>query len=87
MPGSTIIDPVYIEDGVAIRDARVGPNVAIGAGSVIENSELRDTIVGHQSQIRKCALRSSLIGDNVLLEGVRGEVSIGDHSEVRETGS
>ena len=87
VPGSTIIDPVYIEDGVAIRDARVGPNVAIGAGSIIENSELRDTIIGHQSQIRKCALRSSLIGDNVLLEGVRGEVSIGDHSEVRETGS
>jgi glucose-1-phosphate thymidylyltransferase len=87
LPGSTIIDPVYIEDDVAISRARVGPNVAIGAGSVIEDSELRDTIIGHQSQIRKCALHSSLIGDNVLLEGVRGEVSIGDHSEVREKGS
>jgi glucose-1-phosphate thymidylyltransferase len=85
LPGTTIIDPVYIEDGVAIRDARVGPNVSIGTGSVIEDSELRDTIVGHQSQIRRCTLHSSLIGDNVLLEGVRGEVTIGDHSEVRES--
>ena len=83
LPGSTIIDPVYIEDGVSIRDARVGPNVSIGTGSVIENSELRDTIVGHRSQIRHCALHSSLIGDNVLLEGVRGEVTVGDHSEVK----
>ena len=30
-----------------IRDARVGPNVSIGTGSVIDDSELRDTIVGH----------------------------------------
>jgi glucose-1-phosphate thymidylyltransferase len=85
LPGSTIIDPVYIEDDVAIRNARVGPNVSIGKGSVIEGSELRDTIVGYQSQIRRCTLHSSLVGDHVLLEGVRGEVTIGDYSEVRES--
>ncbi len=35
-----------------IRDARIGPNVSIGAGSVIEESELRDTIVGHSQSAR-----------------------------------
>lgn len=84
-PGSTIVDPVYIEDGVAIRASRIGPNVAIGAGTVIEESELRDTIVGIQAQIRRCHLESSLIGDHVLLDGVRGDVTVGDHSEVRVT--
>jgi glucose-1-phosphate thymidylyltransferase len=82
-PGSTIVDPVYIEDGVALKASRVGPNVSIGAGSVIEACELRDTIVGSEAQLRHCHLHSSLIGDHVLLEGVRGEVTVGDHSEVR----
>lgn len=83
VPGSTIVDPVYIEDGVALRASTVGPNVSIGSGSVIEGCELRDTIVGSQAQLRRCHLHESLIGDHVLLEGVRGEVTIGDHSEVR----
>jgi glucose-1-phosphate thymidylyltransferase len=83
MPGSTIVDPVYIEDGVAVRNSRVGPNVSIGAGSVIEGAELRDTIVGFNSRVRNCHLHDSLIGDHVLLDGVRGEVTVGDHSEVK----
>jgi len=83
LPGSTIVDPVYIEDGVALRDSRVGPNVSIGAGTVVENSELRDTIVGFNTHVRHCHLHDSLIGDHVLLDGVHGEVTVGDHSEVR----
>src|SRR5687768_14361097 len=47
--GSTITDPVYIEDGVTLKNAKLGPNVSVGAGSVIENSTLRDTIIGSKS--------------------------------------
>ena len=82
--GATIVDPVYIEDGVAVRDSRVGPNVSIGAGSVIEGSTLRDAIVGCNARIRQCELHDSVVGDHVLLDGVRGAVTVGDHSEVRE---
>src|SRR5687768_7986500 len=46
---SSIISPVYIEDGVTLRNSRLGPNVSVGAGSVIENSTLRDTIIGSKS--------------------------------------
>jgi glucose-1-phosphate thymidylyltransferase len=81
-----IIDPVYIEDGVVLRDATVGPNVSIGAGTVIERSEVRDTIIGSNTRIVRSALRSSLVGDAAVLEGVRGEVSVGDHAEVRIAG-
>jgi glucose-1-phosphate thymidylyltransferase len=85
--GSTIVDPVYVEDGVTIRRSTIGPNVALGTGAVVEDSELRDTIVGEKSRIVKSALRNSLIGDEVVVEGVRGELTIGDHSEVRGQGS
>jgi glucose-1-phosphate thymidylyltransferase len=81
--GGTIVEPVYIEDGVTIDDSVVGPNVSIGKGSVIERSHLRDTIVGDRTRIARCQLTSSLVGDEVVLAGVRGEVTIGDHSEVR----
>ncbi|HJR67965.1 MAG TPA: sugar phosphate nucleotidyltransferase [Gemmatimonadaceae bacterium] len=81
--GCTIVDPVYVEEGVTLRRSTIGPNVALGAGSVVEDSELRDTLVGERTKILRSVLHDSLIGDDVLLEGVRGEVTMGDHSEVR----
>ena len=43
---STIIDPVYIEDDVVLKGARIGPNVSIGRGSIIEQ-------VGAQGHARR----------------------------------
>ena len=82
---STIIDPVYIEDDVVLKDARIGPNVSIGRGSVIEKSELKDTLVGSSTKITGSKLVNSLIGDSVVIEGVNGELTLADDSEVRAT--
>jgi glucose-1-phosphate thymidylyltransferase len=81
--GSTIIDPVYIEDNVTLRKSTVGPNVSIGAGSVLENAEVSNSIVGSNAKISKSVLRNSLVGDDTVLVGVKGEVTVGDHSEIR----
>jgi glucose-1-phosphate thymidylyltransferase len=80
---STIIDPVYIEDDVVLKAARIGPNVSIGRGSIIEKSELIDTLVGSNTKIVGSTLRNSLIGDSAVIEGVSGELTLSDHSEVR----
>jgi glucose-1-phosphate thymidylyltransferase len=80
---STIIDPVYIEDDVRLSGSTIGPNVSIGAGSVIEGSTLSHSIVGTGASIKNSRIANSLIGDAALLEGVSGEVTVGDHSEVR----
>jgi glucose-1-phosphate thymidylyltransferase len=80
---STIIDPVYIEDDVVLKGARIGPNVSIGRGSVIEKSELKDTLVGSSTKITGSKLVNSLIGDSVVIEGVNGQLTLGDDSEVR----
>jgi glucose-1-phosphate thymidylyltransferase len=82
--GTTIVEPVYVEDGVVLRQSRIGPNVSISAGSVIEGSTLSHTIVGENSRIVRCSLRNSMIGDEVVMEGLSGEVTVGDHSEIRE---
>lgn len=80
---STIIDPVYIEDNVTLKKSKVGPNVSIGAGSVLDGSEISNSIVGSNAKISKSVLKNSLVGDDTVLDGVKGEVTIGDHSEVR----
>jgi glucose-1-phosphate thymidylyltransferase len=80
---STIIDPVYIEDNVTLRKSTVGPNVSIGAGTVLDGSEVSHSIVGANAKITKSVLKNSLVGDDTVVEGVRGEVTVGDHSEVR----
>src|SRR6266704_7122511 len=80
---STIIDPVYIEDNVTLRKSKIGPNVSIGAGSVLDGAEVSHSIVGSNAKITKSVLKNSLVGDDTVVEGVKGEVTVGDHSEVR----
>ena len=80
---SQIIDPVYIEDGVKIANSKVGPNVALGAGTIVEHATIRDTIAGNGCRIVRSKLTNSLIGDEVFVAGVKGEITLGDHSEVR----
>src|SRR3954465_11611914 len=73
---STIIDPVYIEDNVTLRKSKVGPNVSIGAGSVLEGSEVSNSIVGSNAKITKSVIRNSLVGDDTVVEGVKGELTV-----------
>src|SRR4051812_16983637 len=80
---STIIDPVYIEDNVTLKGSRIGPNVSIGAGSVLDGSEVSHSIVGANARITRSVLKNSLVGDDTVVQGVKGEVTVGDHSEVR----
>jgi len=84
--GVTLVDPVYIEDGVTLKGSTIGPNVSVSAGSTIEDSQLRDTIVGAKSQVRRSALMNSMVGDEAIVEGIKGELTISDHSEVRGRG-
>jgi glucose-1-phosphate thymidylyltransferase len=80
--GSRIIDPVYLEDGVVLRNATVGPNVSVSAGAVLEKSTVRDSIIGAGATITDCALHDSMVGDGAVLSNVRGAVSVGDNGEV-----
>ncbi|HJP60259.1 MAG TPA: sugar phosphate nucleotidyltransferase, partial [Gemmatimonadaceae bacterium] len=82
---STIVDPVYIEDNVTLKKSKVGPNVSIGAGTVLEDSQVSNSIVGSNARIKKSVLRNSLVGDDAVLEGVHGALTVGDHSEVHES--
>lgn len=82
-PDVTVVEPVYIEENVTLKASTIGPNVSLGAGSVVEGSELRDTIVGAGATVTKSKLFGSIIGDAAVVEGVRGQVNVSDHSVVK----
>ena len=81
-PGVTIRDPVYIEDGVTIERSTIGPNVSVEQGTRIADSTLANVIVGRGSTLTRVHLDGALIGNEVLVEGLAGSVTLGDHSEV-----
>ena len=83
--GVTINDPVYIEDDVTLSKSTIGPNVSIGAGSRVEGSTLTHTIIGKKTTVKGSTLKHSLVGDDVTIEGLKGELTVSDHSEIRGT--
>ncbi len=81
LPGVTIHEPVYVEDGVRIERSTIGPNVSIEKGSSILDSTLAHTTVGQSSQLTGVRLVQSLIGSHVRLRDFAGSASLADHSE------
>jgi glucose-1-phosphate thymidylyltransferase len=83
--GATLVEPVYIEEGVTIEHSTVGPNVSIGTGSVVRHATIRDAVIGNHTNIEHAHLHSSFLGDHVVVHGVRGALNVGDHSDIRTT--
>jgi glucose-1-phosphate thymidylyltransferase len=81
--GVTINDPVYIEDNVTLSTSTIGPNVSLGAGTNVDGSTLSDTIIGKNCKVKGATLSNSLIGNDVTIEGLKGELTVSDHSEIR----
>jgi len=83
--GVKINDPVYIEDDVTISNSTIGPNVSLGKGTTVDGSNLSDSVVGRRSKVANSTLKRSLIGDDVTIDGMNGEVNIADHSRIKGT--
>jgi glucose-1-phosphate thymidylyltransferase len=90
-PGVEIRPPVFIHETAQIEDSVIGPNASIGANCRISGSRIEDSIVESAAAITDSALRGSIIGARVTLEG-RGTdqvltLNVGDDSTVRLMGS
>ena len=81
-PNVTIREPVYIEDGVSIRDSVVGPNVTIEAGSAITGSTIADSILGRDVRVTAATVRESVVGDAQVIEHREVARCVADGGEV-----
>lgn len=77
---SVIVPPSYIEEGVTLRNAVVGPHVSIGAGTVIENSVIKNSIIQNGAILKNKLIENSMIGNNAKLEGRMEDLSVGDYN-------
>lgn len=79
---SILIEPVSLGSDVDIENSIIGPNVSISDGARISSSIIEDSIIGSHSEIRRMALRSSIVGDGAILSGKANSLNIGDSSTI-----
>ena len=78
-----ILPPVNIHPNANISNAVLGPHVSISEGAQVEGSMIKDSIVGPGTKITNSMLETSLIGHQVTVSGVRGQLFLGEDSQVR----
>jgi len=44
---------------------------------------VRNTMIGANSRIEQSTIANSLVGDHVVIEKFSGELTVGDHTEMR----
>lgn len=81
-PGSKIIPPVFIGEGVQLKNSTVGPKVSIENDTVIEDSRIENSIIRDHANISGSKLTGSTIGAHTNLKNVKGKVDVGDHSNM-----
>lgn len=79
-PSSIIVPPVSIARDCEIEHSIVGPYVSMRYGVRISNSILKDCTIGKEASLVGVNVHDSMIGESAHVEGVRGSISVGDHS-------
>ena len=82
---SVIIDPCFIGENVEIRNSVIGPHVSISENTKIDNSVISNSIIQSNSTLSNLILHNSMLGNNVNIEGVSKELSLGDYSTQSST--
>ena len=80
LENATIVQPCVIASDVVIKNSTVGPYVSIGAGCVIENSTITNSLIQTQTTIKNATLNEAMIGNKVTFNGSYSKISIGDYS-------
>ena len=81
-PNTIIIPPVSIGKGCSIANSIIGPNVSVGQDTIINQSILRDSIIGEYSELRNAVMHNSIIGNDASLKGLSNSLNIGDSTEI-----
>jgi glucose-1-phosphate thymidylyltransferase len=79
---SIFISPYHISDGARITNSIIGPYVTIGENSEINNSLIKNSVIGSFSKLENVALHNSLIGSDTTIKGNSQSLNIGDNTEI-----
>jgi len=82
LEGSEVNGAVRVEAGASVLSSVLGANVTVECGAFVENSSLRDCIIGENAVVKGCDLHYSIIGASSHIENLSGSVSVGPHTQV-----
>ena len=80
---SKIIEPCFIGEGVTLINSTVGPFASIGSYTIIEDSNVKNSIIQTHTLIKSAALNNAMIGNHATFNGKFTNVSIGDYSALK----
>jgi glucose-1-phosphate thymidylyltransferase len=80
--GNVIVPPVVIDPTATLHGSVVGPYASIGAGVIVKQSIVTDSIVDEGAQIETAMLKSSIVGREGFVSGDFIRVNVGDSSDV-----
>ena len=80
--GVVLIPPVFVHPTATIHQSIIGPNVSLGAGCMVEQSIIRDSILEDEACVSRIILENSLVGRRAQLSRRAGVVNAGDNTEV-----
>ena len=82
LENSVIVQPCFIGENVVLKNTTIGPYVSIGANGVVENSEIKNSLIQTNVQISNAKLDNAMIGNHAKYNGSYTSVSIGDYTEL-----
>ena len=75
-----IIPPVFIHPEARVNNSIIGPYASIGAGAIVQNSSIKDSILSPLVHVTNSHLEGSLLGHDVVINGLMGKFNMGDNS-------
>ncbi len=79
---SVIIEPCFIGDNVELINSIVGPHASIGAGSQIQNSIVKNSIIQTSVKITNASINNSMLGVGAEVSATPFDLSISDYTQV-----
>ena len=77
---SVIIPPCFIGKDVVLNDSIVGPHVSLGAGTIVNGSVIKNSIVQTSAMIENVNIKDSMIGNHAIVRKAQQDLSVGDYT-------
>jgi glucose-1-phosphate thymidylyltransferase len=79
---TVVIPPVSIGAGCRITHSIIGPNVAIGEGTIIRSTIVSDSIIGSYSELSSAVMHDCIVGSDASFRGLNHSLNLGDNTEI-----
>ncbi|CAN5698625.1 sugar phosphate nucleotidyltransferase [soil metagenome] len=80
LENSIVIQPCFIGENTILKNSVVGPHVSIGMNSMVENSNISNSIIQTNCKIKNTVLTNSMIGNFAVYSNKAEDLSLGDYS-------